>query len=84
MIKDPKNYKLWVNSLEKQANEEELRSEKFARYLKDIEVEKSAEKKEALRQNINNVLTGISKFKALKQEETKIPKSNDDVCRAEF
>lgn len=41
-------------------------------------------KKEALKQNINNVLTGISKYKSLREAETKVIKSNDEVCRAEF
>ena len=36
-------------------------------------------------QNVNNVLKGISKYKALRGEaETKVPPSNDEACKGKY
>lgn len=82
---DAKTYKIWVNNMEKEPNEEEVKSEKYARYLKHKEYEESSKTKQALTQNVNNVLKGISKYKALRGEaETRVPPSNDDTCKAKY
>lgn len=39
----------------------------------------------AHKQDIQNILRGISKYKALRgEEETKVARSGDDECRARF
>ena len=82
---DAKTYKIWVNSMEKEASEQELQSEKYARFLKNKEYEESSKTKQALTQNVNNVLKGISKYKALRGEaETRVPPSNDSTCKAKY
>ncbi len=38
-----------------------------------------------MKQNINNILKGISKYKSLRgEEDTKVPLSNSDECRQVF
>lgn len=78
MISQGKSYKIWVDNMEKQSNDEEMKAEKYARYLKKREVDEAAKSRQVLQQNINNVLKGISKYKALKgEEQTKVPASSD-------
>ena len=36
MTKEGKNYKVWVESLEKRPEEEELKAERYARHLKKV------------------------------------------------
>ena len=78
MTNEGKNFKVWVNNLDKIPQEEELKAEKYARHLKLKEYEETSKTKAALKQNVNNVLKGISKYKVLSGEsETKVaPSSN--------
>jgi hypothetical protein len=78
-------YKIWVNNLEKQPVEEEIQAEKYARFLKNREYEEQSKTKQALTQNVNNVLKGISKYKALRGEDaTKVRPSNEEKCKSQF
>jgi methylmalonyl-CoA mutase N-terminal domain/subunit len=75
---------LWVNSLDQNVDEKLLGAEKFARWLKNREVEEAAKSKESVKQNVQNIITGISKFKSLREEEVKIEQSDAPQCRDDF
>lgn len=79
------NYKIWIENLEKQTDEAELKAEKYARYLKQKQYQEVGNTTAAIKMNVNNVLKGISKYKSLKGEEpTKVSPSAHESCRLDY